>query len=56
MWEVISNVDNDPQYWSTFKEINNINKTDTIIERQVIISAGPQNNTSHQIVTLSMTT
>src|ERR671923_2376111 len=52
VWEIISNVDTDPQYWSTFKEINNMNKTDNIIERQVIISAGPQNNTSHQIVTL----
>jgi hypothetical protein len=52
VWEIISNVDNDPQYWSTFKEINNINRTDNIIERQVIISAGPQNNTSHQIVTI----
>ena len=52
VWEIISNVDNDPKYWSTFKEINNINKTDNIIDRQVIISAGPQNNTSHQIVTL----
>lgn len=52
VWGIISNVDNEPQYWSTFKEINNINKTDNIIERQVIISAGPQNNTSHQIVTV----
>lgn len=52
VWEIISNVDNEPQYWSTFKEINNINRTDNIIERQVIINAGPQNNTSHQIVTV----
>lgn len=52
VWEIISNVDNDPQYWSTFKEINNINRTDNMIERQVIINAGPQNNTSHQIVTV----
>lgn len=52
VWGIISNVDNEPQYWSTFKEINNINKTDNITERQVIISAGPQNNTSHQIVTV----
>lgn len=50
VWGIISNVDNEVQYWSTFKEINNLNKTDNIIERQVIISAGPQNNTSHQIV------
>lgn len=52
IWGIISNIDNEPQFWSTFKEINNINKTDSIVERQVIISAGPQNNTSHQIVTV----
>ncbi|HJU79079.1 MAG TPA: hypothetical protein VJ599_05895 [Nitrososphaeraceae archaeon] len=50
VWGIISNIDNEPQFWSTFKEINNVNKTDNIIERQVIISAGPQNNTSHQFV------
>jgi carbon monoxide dehydrogenase subunit G len=50
IWEIISNIDNESQYWSVFKEINNINKIDNIIERQVVISAGPQNNTSHQIV------
>jgi hypothetical protein len=49
---IISNVDNETAFWSTFKEIKNINKTDDVIEREVIISAGPQNNTSHQIVTL----
>lgn len=52
IWGIISNIDNEPQFWSTFKEINNINKTDNIVERQVNISAGPQNNTSHQIVTV----
>jgi hypothetical protein len=52
VWNIISNVDNEAVYWSKFKEIKNINKTDNIIEREVTISAGPQNNTSHQIVTL----
>jgi hypothetical protein len=52
IWTIISNIDNEAQYWSTYKEINNLNKTDNVIERQVIISAGPQNNTSHQIVTV----
>lgn len=52
VWGIISNIDNEPQYWSTFKEINNIHKTDNVVERQVIINAGPQNNTSHQIVTV----
>jgi carbon monoxide dehydrogenase subunit G len=52
VWNVISNVDNETQYWYTFKEIKNINRTGNTIEREVTISAGPQNNTSHQIVTL----
>jgi carbon monoxide dehydrogenase subunit G len=52
VWTIISNVDNETQYWPTFKEIKNINKTGNTIEREVTISAGPQNNTSHQIVTL----
>jgi carbon monoxide dehydrogenase subunit G len=52
VWRIIANVDNEPYYWSTFKEINNIKKTDNITEREVTISAGPQNNTSHQIVTV----
>jgi Polyketide cyclase / dehydrase and lipid transport len=52
IWTIISNVDNETQYWPTFKEIKNINVKGNIIEREVTISAGPQNNTSHQIVTL----
>jgi hypothetical protein len=52
VWGIISNVDNETKYWSTFKEIKNINEKDKVIEREVTISAGPQNNTSHQIVTL----
>jgi Polyketide cyclase / dehydrase and lipid transport len=52
VWSIISNVDDETQYWSTFKEIKNINEKGNIIEREVIISAGPQNNTSHQIVTI----
>jgi carbon monoxide dehydrogenase subunit G len=52
VWSIISDVDNETQYWYTFKEIKNINKMGNITEREVTISAGPQNNTSHQIVTL----
>ncbi len=52
VWNIISKVDDEAKYWSAFKEIKNINKTGNIIERSVTISAGPQNNTSHQIVTL----
>jgi hypothetical protein len=52
VWTIISNVDNEKKYWSTFREIKNINEKGNIIEREVTISAGPQNNTSHQIITL----
>lgn len=52
VWSIISNVDQESQYWSSFKAIKNINKTDNIIERDVTISAGPQNTTSHQLVTV----
>lgn len=52
VWNIISKVDDEAKYCSTFKEIKNINKTGNIIERSVTISAGPQNNTSYQIVTL----
>jgi carbon monoxide dehydrogenase subunit G len=52
VWTIISNVDNETQYWPSFKEIKNINEKGNIIEREVTISAGPQNNTSRQIVTL----
>jgi len=40
------------QYWSRFKDIKNINKVGNIIEREVTISADPQNSTSDQLVTI----
>ena len=52
VWNIVSNVDNDTQYWPSFKAITNVNKTNNIIEREVTISSGTQNNTSHQIVTI----
>ena len=53
VWNIISNVDKETQYWSSFKAIKNINKTDNMVEREVTISAGPQNTTSHQLVTVN---
>jgi len=40
------------QYWSRFKDIKNINKVGNIIEREVTISADPQNSTSDQLVAI----
>lgn len=52
VWKIISNVDYETNYWFTFKDIKNINKIGNIIEREVTISASPQNSTSNQLVTI----
>lgn len=52
VWSIISNVDSETQYWPSFKAITNINKTNNFIEREVTISDGTQNNTSHQVVAI----
>ncbi len=49
VWNIVSDVDNETQYWPTTKNIKNINKTDNIIEREVTITAGPQYAKTHQI-------
>ena len=33
VWSIVSDIDNETKYWSTSKNIKNINKTDDIIER-----------------------
>jgi len=54
VWNIVSDVDNETQYWPTTKSIKNINKTDNnIIEREVTIRAGPQDAKTHQFVTLN---
>jgi uncharacterized protein YndB with AHSA1/START domain len=51
VWNIVSDVDNDAKYWSTFKTIKNINKTGNTIEREVIIAAGLQGDAkTHQFV------
>ena len=52
VWGIVSDVNNEIKYWSTYKKITNINLTDSSVERIVTISAGPQNTSSHQLVTL----
>jgi len=44
VWKIISNVDDETNYWVTFKDIKNINKIGNIIEREVTISVSPQNS------------
>ena len=54
VWNIVSDIDSDTKYWSTFKAIKNINETGNIIEREVTLLAGPQGDTkTHQFVTVN---
>jgi uncharacterized protein YndB with AHSA1/START domain len=59
VWNVVSDVDNETKYWSTFKTIKNINMTAinmtaNTTEREVTLVAGPQGDTkTHQFVTVN---
>src|SRR5215217_3312310 len=59
VWNVVSDVDNETKYWSTFKAIKNINKTAinmtaNTTEREVTLVVGPQGETiTHQFVTVN---
>jgi ribosome-associated toxin RatA of RatAB toxin-antitoxin module len=50
IWDIISNVDKDPEYWHGTRSIKNIKKEGNIIEREVIISF--KNYKCKEIVTL----
>ena len=54
VWNIVSDVNNETQYWPTFKEIKNINKTGNTTEREVTLAAGPLGETiTHQFVTVN---
>jgi uncharacterized protein YndB with AHSA1/START domain len=59
VWNVVSDIDNEAKYWSTFKGIKNIstatiNMTANTTEREVTIEAGPLGETvTHQFVTVN---
>jgi uncharacterized protein YndB with AHSA1/START domain len=59
VWNVVSEIDNETKYWSTFKAIRNINMTAinmtaNTTEREVTLVVGPQGETiSHQFVTVN---
>jgi uncharacterized protein YndB with AHSA1/START domain len=53
IWNIVSDVDNETKYWTTYKTIKNINKINNIIEREVTVTAGPQNAKTHQFVTVN---
>jgi carbon monoxide dehydrogenase subunit G len=59
VWNVVSDIDNETKYWSTFKTIKNINMTainmtSNTIEREVTLQTGPLGETiTHQFVTVN---
>jgi uncharacterized protein YndB with AHSA1/START domain len=59
VWNVVSDIDNETKYWSTFKAIKNIyttsiNMTSNTTEREVTIQTGPLGETiTHQFVTVN---
>jgi uncharacterized protein YndB with AHSA1/START domain len=59
VWNVVSDIDNETKYWSTFKAIKNINMTAfnmtaNTTEREVTIVTGPLGETvTHQFVTVN---
>ena len=59
VWNVVSDIDNEAKYWSTFKGIKNIstatiNMTANTTEREVTIEAGPLGEAvTHQFVTVN---
>ena len=59
VWSVVSDIDNETKYWSTFKAIKNINMTAINItanttEREVTLATGPFGETiTHQFVTVN---
>ncbi|MDE1863666.1 MAG: SRPBCC family protein [Thaumarchaeota archaeon] len=49
IWKIISEVDNDPQYWKSMTRIRNISKERGVINREVYLG---EENKCHQRVTL----
>ncbi len=52
VWNIISNVDKNPDYWP-ISIVKNINKLDNTVEREVTVPAPPfMDNKAHQIITI----
>ena len=52
VWNIISNVDKNPDYWP-ISIVKNISKSDNIVEREVTVLAPPfMDNKAHQIITI----
>jgi uncharacterized protein YndB with AHSA1/START domain len=54
VWNIDSDIDNEAKYWPIIKNIKNINKTDSVTEREVTVQAGPGGDAkTRQIVTVN---
>ncbi|KEQ56474.1 cyclase-dehydrase protein [Marine Group I thaumarchaeote SCGC AAA799-E16] len=38
VWEIVSDIDNEPKFWKGTKEVKNISKNDNIINREITIA------------------
>jgi ribosome-associated toxin RatA of RatAB toxin-antitoxin module len=50
VWEVVSDVDNEPKYFDGLRSIKNISKSGNVIEREVVV--GFRKSEGRQTVTL----
>jgi hypothetical protein len=50
VWSIVSDVDNDKEYWSVYKEITNVNTSGNVTERDIILNVN--DDRAHQIITL----
>ena len=52
VWNIISNVDKNPDYWP-ISIVKNINKSNNTVEREITVPAPPfMDNKAHQIITI----
>jgi ribosome-associated toxin RatA of RatAB toxin-antitoxin module len=50
VWDVISDIDRDPDFWRGTRHIKNISKTENTVEREVVIAF--RNSVCQEIVTI----
>ena len=50
VWDVISDIDRDPDFWRGARHIKNISKTENTVEREVVIAF--RNSVCQEIVTI----
>ena len=48
VWDVISDIDRDPDFWRGTRQIKNISKTENTVEREVVIAFILAKNESHK--------